>query len=182
MSLIIVRSFPKISRRVGALQFLFTPGVLQKLEKENLKLARKLEVPLPKQVEVCQVGQDAYVKVSNWLQAIFTSHGVPCETRDGTSYYLFHTSSAILWIRALVSVYDSVKASTQKHPTNHMEWHTLYTHLKCLHYMVYFLGDYYNAILCLPGLDNFLENNLEKQYVANDSCKYLCRRMILGLI
>lgn len=41
-------------------------------------------------------------------------------------YFLFHISSAILWIKAFVSIYNPVKASTQKHPTNNIKWHVCY--------------------------------------------------------
>ncbi|EDR08230.1 uncharacterized protein LACBIDRAFT_327289 [Laccaria bicolor S238N-H82] len=64
--------------------------------------------------------------------------------------------------------YRSVKASTQKCPSNDSEWHDLYTQLAQLHRIVYVLGSYYDAILTLPGLVKFLKDNVNVGYAIND--------------
>lgn len=144
----------------------------------ELRQSGDLVVTPSKQVGVCEAGGHRYIKVGATLKAVFLSNGVPCEIRDGICYFLFHISSAMLWIKTLVSVYNSVKASTQKRPTKKLEWHALNTQLMQLHRMVYVLGDYYDAILGLPDLVDFLRNNLKKQCVVNDSCKHLFKRII----
>lgn len=149
------------------------------LIREDLKLSGNLEVTPPKQVRVCYAHDSVHVEVGASLDAAFMSSKVPCETRDGTLYFLFHISSAMRWIKALVSVYNSVKASTEKRPTDYMEWYALTTQLEQLHHMVYDLGCYYDAILNLTDLVNFLRNNLEELYTLNDTSKHVFERMIL---
>jgi hypothetical protein len=127
LSLIIGRSFPKISQRVQALQYLFTSKFLERLVKQELNLSGELVVTPPKQVRVRQAGGHCYIEVGTRLQVVFVFNEVPCETRDGIFYFIFHISSGMLWIRTLVSVYNSVKVSMQRHPTNEMEWYALYT-------------------------------------------------------
>lgn len=158
---------------------MFKPNFLEILINEELKLSGKLEVTRPKQVQVFQADGDCYVEVGTRLEAAFVSNEVPCITRDGIVYFLFHTSSAMLWIKALVSVYKSVKASTRERPVAVEEWHALQIQLEQLHRMVYVLGEYYDAILSLPGLVNFFRNNLQVEYAVNDLCKHLFKRMIL---
>lgn len=179
LSVIIARSFPKISQRVQALQYLFKSKFLERLLKEELKQSGELVVAPPKGVQVCQAGGRWYIAVGAALETVFTSNGVPCETRDGVSYFLFHISSAMLWMKTLVVVYNSIKVSTQKCPKKKVDWHALYIQLEQLRRMVYILGHYYDAILSLPDLVNFLQDNLQKKYAINDLGKHLFKKIIL---
>lgn len=71
------------------------------------------------------------------------------------------------WVKTLVAVHNSIKVSTRNWPTQRSAWRTLYTQLEQLHWMVYLLGSYYDAILRLQGMVNFLQENLQGNYVAN---------------
>lgn len=103
---------------------------------------------------------------------------VLCKTCNGMFYFLFHTSSAILWIKGLVSIYNPVKASTQKHPTNNIKWHVCYPILRQLYHMGYFLGDYYDVILSLPELVDFFQDNSQKNSSVDDLCKHHANRIM----
>ena len=178
LSVIIGRSFPKISRRVQAVRFLFKSKFLERLLKEKLNQSSELVVTPTKQVPVYLADKHQYIEVGAKLEELFVSSGVPFKIHDGVHYFLFHISSAMKWMKTLVSVHTSIKASTQKRPTKNAEWHSLYTQLEQLHRMVYFLERYYNAILSLTDVVDFLQENLQKRYVVNDLRKHLLRKIL----